>query len=52
MTKEEQKGIFNLFRFGNKNIRKNFGGSGLGLWLAKRNIELLGGWLNIISKKN
>jgi len=52
MDKADQRDLFNPFTQGNKNIQKSFGGAGLGLWLSKKNIEILNGELNFFTIKD
>jgi len=51
MNKQEQVNLFNPFQQGNKDIQKSFGGAGLGLWLSKKNIEILKGTLDFETVK-
>lgn len=48
LTKEEQKQIFDRFRFHEETITKKYEGSGLGLSIAKGIVKLLGGkiWID------
>lgn len=51
MTTEEQKELFRPFTQSNISINRKFGGSGLGLSIAKELSNLLGGDIEIHSKK-
>ncbi len=46
-----QQKIFERFTQEEKGISRNFGGLGLGLSIAKENVELLGGKINLTSEK-
>ncbi len=50
LTKEEQKQIFDRFRFNEETITKKYEGSGLGLSIAKGIVKLLGGKIWIESE--
>ncbi len=52
MAKDEIKNIFDNFRYANDTIHGKYGGSGLGLSIAKKLIELLGGNVWISSEVN
>jgi len=52
ISKDEMSSIFNNFSYGNDKIHKEFGGSGLGLSIAKKLVELLGGEIWIKSEIN
>lgn len=51
MNKEEQKELFRPFSQSNKSINRRFGGSGLGLSIAKELSKLLGGDIHLESEK-
>jgi PAS domain S-box-containing protein len=48
---DKHKTIFERFSQANIEFSKNLGGLGLGLSIAKENTELLGGKINVVSKK-
>jgi signal transduction histidine kinase/CheY-like chemotaxis protein/CHASE3 domain sensor protein/HPt (histidine-containing phosphotransfer) domain-containing protein len=50
MTLEEQKRVFEGFTQANKEITGRYGGSGLGLWIARRLAELMGGRIEMRSE--
>lgn len=52
ISKENLTHIFDLFDQGSNEIYLKYGGSGLGLALVKKNVELLKGNINIISEEN
>jgi len=51
ISKESLSDIFELFNQGSNEVYLKYGGSGLGLALVKKNIELLNGNFNIISEE-
>ncbi|MFZ6053349.1 ATP-binding protein [Halocola ammonii] len=51
MTEDEVKKVFNQFEQANSGIASNFGGTGLGLNIAKTLVELHDGEINIESEK-
>lgn len=42
--------LFKPFGQAHKKIQKNFGGTGLGLWISKMIIELMGGSISVESE--
>jgi len=52
MTDDELSKIFNKFTQANHQISDEYGGTGLGLTLAKRFVEVLGGKLKVESQKD
>lgn len=52
LTPEEAEKIFNKFTQANAKISSDYGGTGLGLTLAKRFVDILGGHLQVESKKD
>lgn len=52
ISKDNLTHIFDLFDQGSNEIYLKYGGSGLGLALVKKNVELLKGNVNIISEEN
>lgn len=52
IDKEKIPLIFNAFEQGNIDITREYGGTGLGLTITKRLVELLGGQIKVSSKKN
>ena len=52
LTNEEVDVVFNEFQQANKQVRDKFGGTGLGLSIASKLVEILGGKLDVKSKKN
>jgi len=51
MTAEERQHIFKHFEQGNKWISHEYGGSGLGLYLSKQLVQLMGGDITFESEK-
>jgi signal transduction histidine kinase/CheY-like chemotaxis protein len=49
---KDQGNIFNSFSQSEKEISKNYGGLGLGLSIAKKNADLIGGTITFITKEN
>lgn len=52
IKKEDFKTIFNVFTQSEKEISKNYGGLGLGLSIAKKNANLLGGKITLETQEN
>ena len=52
IAKEKQQRIFEEFTQADDNIEKKYGGTGLGLTISKKIIEILGGKLTVESKIN
>lgn len=50
MTKEEQAHIFDAFTQANSSTNRKYGGTGLGLTITKKLVNLLGGTLSLKSK--
>ena len=51
MSKRTLGKIFDLYNQGNTSIRRKFGGTGLGLAICKKIISLMGGSIDVVSKK-
>ncbi|MEO1784272.1 ATP-binding protein [Thermodesulfobium sp. 4217-1] len=51
IAKEDQKKLFTAFNQIDGSITRNFGGTGLGLVISKRLIEMLGGHITVESEK-
>jgi CheY-like chemotaxis protein len=51
MTPEEQANIFNIFQQAEAGIARKYGGSGLGLSITKRILELMDGEIKVESEK-
>ncbi|MGN1295681.1 MAG: ATP-binding protein [Bacilli bacterium] len=51
MSEEFQKKLFTPFSQENEGTRSEYGGTGLGLSIVKRIIDIVGGSINVISKK-
>ncbi len=52
MTQEQLKELFNSFYQAEQSISREYGGTGLGLYISKNLIELMGGKISVESKKN
>ncbi|NHN25531.1 transporter substrate-binding domain-containing protein [Flavobacterium jejuense] len=52
IKKVDQETIFNIFTQSEKEISKNYGGLGLGLSIAKKNADLLGGKIEVETSEN
>lgn len=52
MTSEQMDKIFDVFTQGDSSINRRFGGSGLGLSLSSKLVELMGGQLSVSSDLN
>ena len=50
MTEEERNRIFNRFSQANKSVSQQYGGSGLGLTISKKLVELMGGKISCQSE--
>jgi predicted ATPase/signal transduction histidine kinase/CheY-like chemotaxis protein len=51
MTQEEMRHIFNRFEQANQRTFSEYGGSGLGLYISKHLVELMGGQISVDSEK-
>lgn len=51
IKKEEMDSIFSAFQQADTSMTRKFGGSGLGLTIVKKLVELQGGTINVTSKK-
>ncbi len=52
MDEEEQKKIFESFSQASPKINREYGGSGLGLTISKKLIEMQGGTISLVSRRN
>lgn len=52
MSEEEQEGLFEMFAKVHASNTETYKGNGLGLFLAKKSVELLGGDIELISEEN
>jgi signal transduction histidine kinase/CheY-like chemotaxis protein len=52
IAEEDQKRIFEPFQQADNSIRRNYGGSGLGLTISKQFVELHGGKMGLASQPN
>jgi len=52
ISPENQSRIFNSFQQEDESITRTYGGTGLGLAISKQLVELMGGRLELVSRKN
>lgn len=50
MTQEQQKNLFQAFQQADTSTARKYGGTGLGLTISSRLVELMGGKINVFSK--
>jgi len=52
IPEEKQESIFDSFSQGSVEINRKYGGTGLGLTIVKKLVDLLGGDINLVSQVN
>ena len=51
LKEEEKEHLFNRFEQANRQVRHEYGGSGLGLYISKQLVNLMGGEITVASEK-